>query len=362
MAQLFKNNVSGVLASGLSNVATSMTLVDATNWPDPAADHYLATLIGLNVNGQESSWEIVRVTAKAGAVLTITRAQESTTAATWASGTTVQMRLTAASMDTKANVASPSTSGTHTHSGDVEYTGSAKRIKADFSNATTVNRMWFQSSVANGATGMGVIPNGTGTVGALVACNASDPDNAGYIAIAISATVAGLYAAKNGTGAYVPLAFYTSGIERIHITTGGQVLVGSGLSADGTSSMQTAAAIKAGGSLISNVASSSEWNVDMTKNSSTGYVTLAAGATYDLASGSGMVFVHNETDGMMAAFLCYAGGVVKLGGDATFVVGVPAASQIGVYYFGGTAKYRVNNGYATSQNIFISGIRTRFAS
>lgn len=101
MPQLFKNNVSGVLASQLLSGGSSMTLVDASAFPAPGSDYYLATLIGLNGNGQEASWEIVRVTAKAGSTLTITRAQEGTAAATWPAATRVEMRLTAASMDGK---------------------------------------------------------------------------------------------------------------------------------------------------------------------------------------------------------------------------------------------------------------------
>lgn len=108
MAQLFRNNAVTTLASELSTGATSMTLTDAASFPDPGADFYLATLVSVNGAGQETTWEIVRVTAKAGSTLTVTRAQESTTDATWPAGTPVQMRLTAGSMDGKANA-------THTH-------------------------------------------------------------------------------------------------------------------------------------------------------------------------------------------------------------------------------------------------------
>lgn len=101
MPQLFKNNVSGVLASQLLAAGTSMALVDATNFPSPGSDHYLVTLIGLNGNGQESSWEIVKVTGKSGNTLTVVRAQESTSAATWPAATRVEMRLTAGSMESK---------------------------------------------------------------------------------------------------------------------------------------------------------------------------------------------------------------------------------------------------------------------
>lgn len=98
MPQILKNNVSGVLNGSITAAATSLTLLDASNFPDPGTDYYLLTLIGLNGNGQEASWEIVKVTSKASNTLTVVRAQEGTTAQAWASATTVQMRLTAASV------------------------------------------------------------------------------------------------------------------------------------------------------------------------------------------------------------------------------------------------------------------------
>lgn len=105
MPQLLKNNVSGTLASELSAVGTSMTLVDASAFPDPGADYYLCTLAGLDSNGREDKWEIVRVTAKASNTLSITRAQESTTNRLWPVGTAVQMRLTAGAVATKDDLA-----------------------------------------------------------------------------------------------------------------------------------------------------------------------------------------------------------------------------------------------------------------
>ncbi len=100
MPQLLKNNVSGVLAAELSAVGTSMTLVDASSFPDPGSDYYLCTLAGLDSNGREDKWEIVRVTAKASNTLTITRAQEGTTNRLWPAASAVQMRLTAGSVAT----------------------------------------------------------------------------------------------------------------------------------------------------------------------------------------------------------------------------------------------------------------------
>lgn len=106
MAQILKNNVSGVLGLALGAAETSMTLLDASNFPTPTGgDFYLLTLIGLNTNGQEATWEVVKVVAKASNTLTIVRAQEGTTAAAWPVATTVQLRLTAGSVATPDVVA-----------------------------------------------------------------------------------------------------------------------------------------------------------------------------------------------------------------------------------------------------------------
>ena len=104
MAQIFKNNIFGVLQSGISNSATSMTLTDASSFPAPTGgDHYLVTLVGFGSNGSENAWEIAKVTAKASNTLTVVRAQEGTTAVSWPGATQVQMRLTAGSLDTKVD-------------------------------------------------------------------------------------------------------------------------------------------------------------------------------------------------------------------------------------------------------------------
>lgn len=98
MSQIFKNNAYGALAASVSAADTSVSLLDASRFPDPGVDHYLATLIGLDLNGRESAWEIVKVTAKAGNVLTVARGQESTVAHAWTPGTAIEMRLTAGAL------------------------------------------------------------------------------------------------------------------------------------------------------------------------------------------------------------------------------------------------------------------------
>lgn len=99
MAQLFANNAASVLVGAIGALDTVLEVASATSFPAPAAgDHFLATLIGLDANGNESAWEIVKCTAKSGSLLTVVRAQEGTAAAAWADATRIELRLTAGSL------------------------------------------------------------------------------------------------------------------------------------------------------------------------------------------------------------------------------------------------------------------------
>ena len=105
MGQIFVNNAEGATASSITNSQTSVVLADASSFPDPGSDYYLATFVGVDGNGQENSWEIVRVTAKVTNTLTITRAQEGTTAQAWNASTPFQARITGGSLSPPDNVA-----------------------------------------------------------------------------------------------------------------------------------------------------------------------------------------------------------------------------------------------------------------
>lgn len=103
MAQLFANNAIGYLQSEISNSATTITLQtnQGTLFPtiSSASDYFLVTLYSKN-NGVEYNHEIVKVTARTGDILTVSRAQESTTARTWVIGTPVEARITKSTLQT----------------------------------------------------------------------------------------------------------------------------------------------------------------------------------------------------------------------------------------------------------------------
>lgn len=90
---LFNNLASSVLASGITAVATTLAVTPTQGalFPSPSAGQI--ALIALEDVG--GNVEIVSCTARTGDTLTIVRAQESTTALAFASGSRVEQRVTA---------------------------------------------------------------------------------------------------------------------------------------------------------------------------------------------------------------------------------------------------------------------------
>ena len=104
---------------------------------------------------------------------------------------------------------------------------------------------------------------------------------------------------------------------------------------------------------------STAWAEDFT---AAGVTAIGAAATYDLATGSGLVIIHDNSTGDAAVFVTYGGTVTKLGGAAAIVSGSPGVSETGLYYNAGTVKYRIENGYAASHDYYIATIKTRASS
>jgi hypothetical protein len=93
------NNFSTTLAAAITDTQTTINV--AHGLPALASDdNYLLTLFE-KAGAQELNWEIVKVTSSGsvgGSTLTVVRGQEGTTPLAWASGTKVEMRLTAGSI------------------------------------------------------------------------------------------------------------------------------------------------------------------------------------------------------------------------------------------------------------------------
>lgn len=93
MSVKFANNAFGTLNAGINNSATSITLSSGQGARFPtlgSGEYFYATLIDTSNN-----LEVVKCTARSTDVLTVTRAQESTTARAFAIGDRVELRVTA---------------------------------------------------------------------------------------------------------------------------------------------------------------------------------------------------------------------------------------------------------------------------
>lgn len=104
MARLFANNAATTTVGATSSGATAISVANGAAFPSPSGgDYFIATLIGLDVNGNENSWEIVKCTARSGNALTVVRAQEGTSAAAWPAGSRIELRVTAGALESFAN-------------------------------------------------------------------------------------------------------------------------------------------------------------------------------------------------------------------------------------------------------------------
>ena len=95
-----KNNAYSTLAGSLTNVATSLTVQTGHGDRFPIIASPAYTVITLE--DASGNREVIKVTARAGAAdtMTIVRAQEGTSARAWAAGDSVELRMTAAEVQT----------------------------------------------------------------------------------------------------------------------------------------------------------------------------------------------------------------------------------------------------------------------
>jgi len=113
VAVKFSNNGKTTLSSGITTSATSVTVVDGSVLPAITGSEYFF----LTLEDTSGNVEILKVTARSGNSLTVTRAQESTTARAFSAGDKAENRLTAAGLNSFV-----SDSG-DTMTGDLDVTG-----------------------------------------------------------------------------------------------------------------------------------------------------------------------------------------------------------------------------------------------
>lgn len=117
MTVLFKNNAYSTLAAGAAPAATSFALAtgDGDLFPSPTGSEWFpVTLVK-----QSGEIEICKCTARSGDTLTVTRAQEGTSALIWAANERIELRLTAAAL----------ASFMRTYGGDLRVTASGGELE-----------------------------------------------------------------------------------------------------------------------------------------------------------------------------------------------------------------------------------------
>ena len=100
MTVLYSNNAASTLASGITSTSTSMTVEAGTGgvFPDPGAGEYFYVTLA---NDDETTLEIVKVTARTNDVLTIERGFDGTTSSSFSTAAKVELRITKIVLDSK---------------------------------------------------------------------------------------------------------------------------------------------------------------------------------------------------------------------------------------------------------------------
>lgn len=103
--------------------------------------------------------------------------------------------------------------------------GTAPRITGDFTNSTPsiAVRTMLQTSVANGASVVTVIPNGTSTNAQIQLNNNSAPENGSVLQLGASSTFAYINSNIFGTGTQLPISFQIASSEKMSIATDGTI-------------------------------------------------------------------------------------------------------------------------------------------
>lgn len=114
-----------------------------------------------------------------------------------------------------------------TVSANLGFAGSFARILADFSNASTANKCMFQTSTVNGATTIGVLPNGTSVTTTIRLYGNADPTNCSVSGIDQASSGFAIRSTRVGAGSYLPLFVTVDNTTAIYITASGTATAGS---------------------------------------------------------------------------------------------------------------------------------------
>lgn len=89
--------------------------------------------------------------------------------------------------------------------GNLNITGTGRRITGDFSNESVANRTAFQTSTANGNSFVHVHPNGTAVASGVIVTTGSDGTNYNSAELVVTPTASIVRSGQAGTGSAAPL-------------------------------------------------------------------------------------------------------------------------------------------------------------
>lgn len=156
--------------------APALVQIAGTTWDEPLAQVSVTTGGVITVTDQREFMGSAGFPTPSGtnSILTSTGG-----VAAWSATPTIGGLLTAAA-------------GIAITTGNLAFNGTAQRITGDMSTATFANRLAFQTSVVNGNTGLGLLPNGTATASFVTLHNTSNAAAAGRFTFAVSGTTASI--------------------------------------------------------------------------------------------------------------------------------------------------------------------------
>jgi hypothetical protein len=200
--------------------------------------------------------------------------------------------------------------------------------------------------------GIGTSPTAPLTVSSAAGGNVAQFTNVSSADLNINLT-AGVTLLTPSTGI---LAFGTSTTERMRIDTNGRVNINSTSNLGGI--------LQVNGNIAPTASASSYWGIDFGTSTSAGsYVTLAYGATYDMAGGAGFLWIYEQSSsvGLCLVNCAYGGTYIVSNPQNNFSTTVNTASKTNVYYNAGTGTYRIQNlsSSPTTYSYWIASMRIR---
>jgi hypothetical protein len=360
MAVLFKNNASSRLAVAIAVGATSLSVTagEGAKFPSPTAgDWFPLTLIKAS-----GAMEILQCTARSGDVLTITRAQEGTSAQAFSAGDRVELRLTEGAIAAIRGEIATAQAGA-----DAAVKKAGDTMTGQLIAPSLFSRLWIG---VGGPVGRGFLsfysPTNTGsdgTFGARIALFDGVAGESGKASLAITAaagmTIDGTFGAASAVSAYSGRMVLSDGFLNIKAFDATSNIGNTYLNSDG--SLRGQLYTKAGGVLAYNIGAVERFRVQNDGIVSIGAVFAGNGAA-SLGSDGGVS--GPAWGGSLGAYLATnylqianfgavsaAQGIGAIGSYAMLVIGGGGGIQPGATVAGGNAFYAaasyVGNVYGT---------------